>query len=64
MVGNFMVLSGREEVVTICEDDIDPQLSQFKKTTDNAIITKLLNGKGYILDLGTAYPVKEISGQP
>jgi hypothetical protein len=37
-----MMLSGREEIVSICEDDIDPQLAQFKKTTDNAIITKLL----------------------
>lgn len=64
VVWNFMMLSGREEIVSICEDDIDPQLAQFKKTTDNAIITKLLEWKWYILDLGTAYPVKEISWQP
>jgi hypothetical protein len=46
-----MVLSGREEIVSICETDIDPQQAQFKNTTDNAIITKMLQGKGYTLDL-------------
>ena len=63
-VGSFMVVSGREEIVSICETDVDPQTAQFKNTTDNAIITKLLQGKGFILDLWTAYPVKEYSANP
>ena len=63
-VWSFMVLSGREEVVSICETDVDPQTAQFKNTTDNAIITKLLQWKGFTLDLGTAYPVKEYSANP
>ena len=60
-VWSFMTLSGREEIVSICETDVDPQQSQFKNTTDNAIIKKLLAGYSYQLDLGTAYPVKEYS---
>lgn len=57
-----MAMGGREEIVKICEDDLDPQVTKFRNTTDNIIITKLLDGKGYKLDLSTPYAIKELNG--
>lgn len=58
-IGSNLTLSGREEIAEICEDDINPALGPFKDTTDNEIITNILSGTDYTLDLGEAKTIKE-----
>lgn len=63
-VGSSMSLSGREEMLLLAENDVDPAIWAFKRTTDNAIIMRLCDSFGWTYDLWEAAQIKEYSINP
>lgn len=59
-IGSNMVLSGREELVVLTEDDASPTLGPFKNLTDNEIMKQVIGTDlPWDLELGTAVKIKE-----
>lgn len=58
-VGSTLVLSGREELLVMTEDDADPRMWPYKWVTDNSIIQEIVQGYNWDLELGEGKIIKE-----
>jgi len=53
-VGSNITFTGREELVDVTEDDVDPSMGPFENVTDNTIIEALIDGFGWSTDFDDA----------
>lgn len=58
-IGNTLTLSGREEMVLLTENDVDPTIGPFKGVSDNSIIEQLCSDLGWLFELGDPATITE-----